>query len=91
MALALAAINRKLLIDTSDPDLDAAATRWLGARGIAANVRSLVLDVDRAVVFVHAKGQVGDSSALGEALKAHLRRTARPSMRSTGSSARSRR
>jgi zinc transporter 9 len=72
MALALAAINRKLLIDTSDPELDAAATRWLEARGVAASVRSLVLDVDRAVVFVHAKGEVGASSALGEALRAHL-------------------
>ena len=73
MAIALAAINRKLLIDTSDAVLDAAATRWLGERGIAANVSSLVLDVDRAVVFVHAKEPVHDSSAEGEALKAHLR------------------
>jgi len=73
MALALAAINRKLLIDTSDPELDAAATRWLGSRGIAGNVQSLVLDVDKAVVFVVAGREVADSFALGDALAAHLR------------------
>ena len=73
MALALASLNRKLLIDASDPALDAAAMRWLEARGIAANVRSLVLDDDRAVVFIRAAREVGDSYALGEALKTHLR------------------
>lgn len=73
MAIALAAINRKLLIDTSDRVLDAAATRWLETRGIAGSVSSLVLDVDRAVVFVHARRPVHDSFAEGEALKAHLR------------------
>jgi len=73
MALALAAINRKLLIDTSDPELDAAATRWLDSRGIAGNVQSLVLDVDKAVVFVVAGKEVADSFALGDALAAHLR------------------
>ena len=73
MALALAAVNRKLLIDTSDPELDAAATRWLDSRGIAGNVQSLVLDVDKAVVFVVAGRDVADSFALGDALAAHLR------------------
>jgi zinc transporter 9 len=58
MALALAALNRKLLIDTSDAALDTAATRWLGQRGIAARVSSLVLDVDRAIVFVRAERPV---------------------------------
>ena len=73
MALALAALNRQLLIDTSDPALDAAATRWLDQRRIAASVSSLVLDVDRAVVFVRAKRPVTDSFAEAEALTAHLR------------------
>lgn len=61
------------MIDTSDPALDAAATRWLKGRGIGASVQSLVLDVDRAIVFVHTKEQIGDSFALGEALEAQLR------------------
>ena len=72
MAIALAAINRKLLIDTSDSVLDRAATTWLEQRGIAAKVASLVLDVDRAVVFVHTKASVRDSPAEGAALTAHL-------------------
>jgi zinc transporter 9 len=73
MALALAALNRRLLIDTSDTELDAAAVRWLAAQGVAAGVRSLVLDDDRAVVFVQAAREVAGSHALGEALKSHLR------------------
>jgi len=73
MALALAMLNRKLLIDTSDAAVDVAATRWLEARGVAASVKSLVLDEDRAVVFIRAAREVSDSFALGEALKAHLR------------------
>jgi len=73
MALALAALNRKLLIDTSDAVLDKAATRWLDQRGIAARVSSLVLDVDRAIVFVRAEDAVRDSAAEADALKAHLR------------------
>ena len=73
MALALAMLNRKLLIDTSDAELDAAATRWLAAQGVEASVHSLVLDDDRAVVFVRAVREVDGSHALGEALKSHLR------------------
>jgi solute carrier family 30 (zinc transporter), member 9 len=73
MALVLAMLNRKVLIDTSDAMLDAAATRWLVARGIAASVHSLVLDTDRAIVFIEAAPEIGSSAALGEALKSHLR------------------
>jgi len=73
MALFLAALNRRLLIDTSDPVLDRAAEAWLKGRGVAAQVRSLVLDQRRAVVFVHAKEDLEGSFALGEALKAHLK------------------
>jgi len=72
MAAFLAALNRRLLIDTSDPEIDSAAARWLEAREIPADVRSLVLDDDRAVVFVRAEREVGGSYGLGEALKAHL-------------------
>lgn len=72
MAAFLAALNRRLLIDTSDPEIDAAAARWLEAQEIPADVRSLVLDDDRAVVFVRAEREVGGSYGLGEALKAHL-------------------
>ncbi len=74
MALFLAAINRRVLIDTSDAELDRAAETWLAAHDVAATVRSLVLDNDRAVVFVRANDDVRDSFAVGDALKAHLKR-----------------
>jgi solute carrier family 30 (zinc transporter), member 9 len=72
MALFLAALNRRLLIDASDPVVDQAAQTWLAARGIRGSVSSLVLDDDRAVVFVRAQHEVRDSFAVGEALKAQL-------------------
>ena len=72
MAIFLATLNRRLLIDTSDPEIDAATARWLDAKKIPADVRSLVLDDDRAVVFVRADREVAGSYGLGEALKAHL-------------------
>jgi zinc transporter 9 len=72
MAIFLAALNRRLLIDSSDPEIDVAAARWLEGREISADVRSLVLDDDRAVVFVRAEREVDGSFGLGEALKAHL-------------------
>ena len=80
MALFLAAINRRLLIDTSDPTLELCATRFLAERGVDADVRSIVVDDGRDVVFVHLRD--GDAGAppirsheLGEALKAHARDT----------------
>ena len=73
MAFFLAAVNRRLLIDSSDPALDNEAQRWLAGRNVKAEVRSLLLDDDRAVVFVRATGEVSHSFAVGEALKNHLR------------------
>jgi solute carrier family 30 (zinc transporter), member 9 len=75
MALFLATLNRRLLIDASDPEVNSAAQAWLAAREISADVNSLVLDDDRAVVFVRARHEVGDSFAVGEALKARLAAT----------------
>ena len=72
MALFLATLNRRLLIDASDPVVDQAAQTWLAARDIRGSVSSLVLDDDRAVVFVRAQHEVRDSFAVGEALKAQL-------------------
>jgi len=78
MALFLATLNRRLLIDTSDPALDAAATRFLAANGVAASVTSIVLDDDRDVVFVRVRPDgmashgTSESYALGQALKAHM-------------------
>ena len=76
MALFLAAINRRLLIDTADATLDRAATEFLAARGVPAEVRSIVLDANSSVVFVrvepgHWAGHDTESYALGQALKAH--------------------
>jgi solute carrier family 30 (zinc transporter), member 9 len=73
MALFLAAINRRLLIDTSDGEIDRAAEAWLSGRGIGSDVRSLVLDDRRAVMFVRARSDVPQSFAHGESLKAYLR------------------
>ena len=73
LAVFLAAINRRLLIDTSDPVIDDAAEKWLRTRDIRASVHSLVLDDDSAVVFVRAETDVPESFAIGEALKAHLK------------------
>jgi zinc transporter 9 len=75
MALFLAALNRRLLIDASDPALDLAAEAWLAERSVPAEVRSLVLDDRRAAVFVRAQSEVPGSFALGQALKAHLEAT----------------
>jgi len=73
MAAFLAGINRRLLIDSSDVELDRATEGWLRERSIAASVRSLVLDDDRAVVFVRAGHEIADSFGLGQALKAHAK------------------
>src|SRR4029079_17100083 len=73
MAVFLAAINRRILIDTSDPLLDRAAERWLGERKIRAHVHSLLLDDDNAALFVRAEHDVAQSHATGEALADHVR------------------
>lgn len=71
MAIFLAAINRRILIDTSDPLLDRTALQWLREHAIAAEVHSLVLDDDSALLFVRPESDVDDSHAIGEALAAH--------------------
>ena len=76
MAIVLAALNRRLLIDTSDRDIDRAAERWLDSRRIRARVHSLILDDDSVVLFVRTRAHVVDSANVGEALKEHLRHAA---------------
>lgn len=78
MALFLAAINRRLLIDTTDVALDRAGAEFLAAQGIRAEVSSVVLNTDRSVVFVRVKPgpgspPEGESYRVGEALKAYVR------------------
>ena len=75
MALFLAALNRRLLIDTSDAELDRAAEAWLREQGTVADVRSLILDDDRAIVFVQARSAVADSFTLGQTIKTRADRT----------------
>jgi solute carrier family 30 (zinc transporter), member 9 len=77
MAVFLAAINRRLLIDSSDPVLDRAAGRFLAEKGLPAKVSSIVVDDDRSVLFVRvaqadARERAIESHALGEALKAQV-------------------
>jgi solute carrier family 30 (zinc transporter), member 9 len=76
MAIFLAAINRRLLIDSSDPGLDRSAERFLAEKGLRAKVSSILVDDDRGVLFVRvpqadAHERAIESHALGEALKAH--------------------
>jgi len=76
MAIFLAAINRRLLIDSSDEVLDRAARRFLAEKGLRSEVSSIVVDDDRSVLFVRvaqtdAHERAIESHALGEALKAH--------------------
>lgn len=73
MAAFLAAINRSVLIDVSDRELDEFCARFLAERGIAATVRSLVLEHDRAIVFIHADGEVTSSKTFGDEIKARMR------------------
>jgi zinc transporter 9 len=78
MALVLAAINRRLLIDSSDPAVEREVLRFLGDQGVQAEVRSIVVDDGHDVIFIHARpGEGGittaDSHALGETLKAQVR------------------
>jgi len=75
LAVFLAGLNRRLLIDTSDAALDRNAEQWLSARAIAARVHSLILDDDSVVVFVDAAMPVSESDAVGDALAAELQRT----------------
>jgi zinc transporter 9 len=78
MALVLASINRGLLIDIADIDLEHAALRFLTEQGVRAEVSSVVVDDDHAVVFLRALPasarpfDTSDAYTLGEALKAHL-------------------
>jgi zinc transporter 9 len=72
MAIFLAGLNRRLLIDTSDQTLDRAAEAWLRTHGIEADVRSLILNRALSILFVRADGEVEHTVSLGEALKAHL-------------------
>jgi len=75
MALFLATINRRLLIDASDPSLDRLAATFLAERGVTADVSSIVVDDNHSVVFVHVRPGAEpasgghDSRALGEAFK----------------------
>jgi zinc transporter 9 len=71
MAIFLAALNRTLLIDTSDVALDRDVEKWLAAQDIDAGVSSLILDDDRLVVLVSVARRVEDSLALGDSLKTY--------------------
>ena len=82
MALFLATINRRLLIDASDASLDRLATGFLAERGVAADVSSVVVDDNHGVVFVRVRpgtaAMLGgpDSRTLGDELKRHARQHA---------------
>ncbi len=92
MALFLAALNRRLLIDSHRPRARSAAAEFLAARGIPAAVSSIVLDAERSVVFVRVAGRT-ERRSRGRVVRAGrgaqgarpMPGTARRSRRSTGS------
>lgn len=75
MALFLANINRRILIDAADVDLDRALERHLEGLGVRGTVASITTDVDRAIVFVHTAEGAGElpesSRAIGDELCRH--------------------
>src|SRR5438552_2224750 len=83
MALFLATLNRRLLIDASDPALDRLAAAFLIQHGVSAAVSSIVVDDGHSVVFVHVRrGDKNipsgfDSRAIGEALQQHAQERGR--------------
>jgi solute carrier family 30 (zinc transporter), member 9 len=77
MALFLAAVNRRLLIDLSDPALDRLVAAFLTEHGVSAAASSVVVDDGHSIVFVHVQpGDAGtpsgfDSRTIGDALQRH--------------------
>lgn len=71
-AIVLAAINGRLLVDTSDLAVNDWAQRWLRSRNVEARVRSIVLDHDRVTLIVRVEQEVPGSFALGQALTSAL-------------------
>ncbi len=82
MALFLANTNRSMLIDVADTRLNQHLVDHLGRQGVAAEVSSLTMDVDRYVVFVRVRPGGVDGAALrswdlGEGIKASAARLAK--------------
>jgi zinc transporter 9 len=77
MALFLAGVNRHLLIDAADPDLERLVAAFLAQRGVAADVSSVVVDDGHVIVMLRlAPGSaepaaVADTRGLAEALQRH--------------------
>jgi hypothetical protein len=77
MALFLAAANRRLLIDLSDPALDQLVTAFLTTHGVLADVTSVVVDDGHSIAFIHVRPGAGnlpggfDSQAVGDAVQRH--------------------
>lgn len=78
MAIRLANLNRRLLIDVGDSDLNTKLETWLARSDFAAEVQTVTLDVDRYAVFVRVHGRLPERAAerapeLAERLKVHAR------------------
>jgi solute carrier family 30 (zinc transporter), member 9 len=77
MALFLAALNRRLLIDFADPALDRLVAAFLAEHRVSADVSSIVVDDGHGIVFVHVRPGDGniprgfDSTAIGKELQRH--------------------
>jgi solute carrier family 30 (zinc transporter), member 9 len=78
MAIWLANLNRRLLIDVGDTQLNTQLEAWLAGSDVAAEVQTVTLDVDRYVVFLRLQGRLPERAAehapeLADRLKVHAR------------------
>ncbi|MBL8540494.1 MAG: cation transporter [Betaproteobacteria bacterium] len=78
MAIWLANLNRRLLIDAGDSELNTRLEEWLASADVAAEVHSVTLDVDRYVVFIRLANRIPEALVqrapeLAAGLKAHAR------------------
>jgi len=63
MAIWLANLNRRLLIDVGDPQLNGELEAWLAGSGVQAEILTVTLDVDRYAVFVRVKEPMPGAAA----------------------------
>ena len=78
MAIWLANLNRRLLIDVGDTKLNGELEAWLAGAGVQADISTVILDVDRYVAFVRVRERLPVAAAelapeIASRLKEHAR------------------
>jgi solute carrier family 30 (zinc transporter), member 9 len=67
MAIFLAALNRKLLIDASNPEVNRLAASFFAEHALKAEVSSVVVDDGHSIVFVRVPGESPPAAGSGSA------------------------